>query len=133
MKYIPLISSIFLGLFFLLVGFDKLFHYDEFVRSVDGYVIIPRGISQYVAYPIIFSEMWIGVGLLIRPWRKVAAMLAVLTLFLFIVALSINYAYAPGSSCGCWFTLSSGTVSFLHIAQNVVFIGLAIFVWKNTT
>lgn len=131
MKHIPLISSILLGLFFFLVGFDKLFHMGEFTRSLDGYVVMPKGASQYIAYPIIFSELWVGVGLFVTPWRKIAAILAAGMVSAFTVALALNYIYAPETSCGCWFTISSGRVNILHIGQNFLLMAVALFVWRS--
>lgn len=132
MRHIPLISSILLGLFFFLVGFDKLFHIGEFMRSLDGYVVIPKGVSRYIAYPIIFSELWISVGLFVTPWRKIAGFLAAGMVLAFTVALALNYIYAPEASCGCWFTISSGRINLAHLLQNTVLMGLAIFVAQNS-
>ncbi|MBI3787753.1 MAG: DoxX family membrane protein [Ignavibacteriales bacterium] len=132
MKSLPIISSIFLGVFFLFTGLDKTFHYESFLHALKGYVLIPNNFVQYAASPVILSELWIGIGLFIAPWRRIASLSAVVLLMLFIVALSVNYFYAPNSSCGCWFTVSSGQLSVLHVIQNLVFMGLALFVWKAT-
>lgn len=130
MKSLPIISSIFLGMFFLLTSLDKAFHYESFFHALKGYVLIPNNFAQYIAFPIILTELWIGIGLLIAPWRRIASLLAVVILMIFIVALSVNYFYAPNSSCGCWFTVSSGQLNVFHVLQNLVFMGLALFVWK---
>lgn len=129
MKYVHLISSYFLGVVFLFTSIDKLFHYNAFLNALANYVLTPSAIVSYLALPIILAEFWVGIGLLIKWWRKAAALITASLLFIFTLALILNYIYKPGTICGCWFTITLGTATEIHIAQNVVMLGLALTVW----
>ncbi|MCI0693959.1 DoxX family membrane protein [candidate division KSB1 bacterium] len=128
-KYVHLISSYFLGVVFLFTSIDKLFHYNEFLNALAGYVLTPPAMVSYLALPIIFTELWVGAGLLLNWWRKAAALTSASLLTVFTLALTLNYIYKPGTICGCWFTITLGTATEIHIAQNVVMLGLALTIW----
>ncbi len=129
MKYIHFIASYFLGVVFLFTSIDKLFHYNAFLNALASYVLMPAAIVSYLALPIILTELWAGVGLLIKWWRKAAALTSASLLTIFTLALTLNYIYKPGAICGCWFTITLGTATEIHIAQNLVMLGLALTVW----
>lgn len=130
---VPRMSAVFLGVFFILTGLDKLFHYHDFLLALEGYAVVPRAIAAFAAYPVIFAELWVGVGLLVTPWSKTASLIAAFLLFIFASALLLNYVWRPESSCGCWFSVSGGKVNLLHVAHNLILCVLALFVWKNFT
>ncbi|MGI0014947.1 MAG: MauE/DoxX family redox-associated membrane protein, partial [Nitrososphaera sp.] len=117
------------GVVFLFTVIDKLFHYNAFLNALASYVLMPPAIAPYLALPIILSELWVGVGMLIKPWREGAALTAASLLSIFTLALILNYFYKPGAICGCWFTITLGTATEIHITQNFVMLGLALTVW----
>jgi Methylamine utilisation protein MauE len=80
---------------------------------------------------VILAELLVGAGLLFKPWRSPAALLAAVLLTAFTVALAINQRYAPGVECGCWFTVTLGKASASHIIQNLILLGLALSVWLD--
>jgi uncharacterized membrane protein YphA (DoxX/SURF4 family) len=131
MKWIRLLSIVFLALLFLFTGFDKAFHYGGFVKALAGYVLVPPGAERFLALPVLLTEILVGIGLLVRSWRIPAALLAATLLTLFTVALAVNQRFAPGVECGCWFTVTLGRASAAHIAQNVVLLGLAVSIWLD--
>ena len=131
MKWIRLLSIIFLALLFLFTGLDKAFHYGGFVKALAGYVLVPLGAERFLALPILLTEILVGIGLLVRSWRTSAALLAAALLALFTVALAVNQRFAPGVECGCWFTVTLGRASAAHIVQNVVLLGLAVSIWLD--
>src|ERR1700704_5639345 len=108
MRLVALGSRYFLAAVFLYAGADKAFHYGGFVNALRGYVLLPRAAASYVALPIILCEIFVGVSLLVRPWRSRAAVLAAGLLASFTLALAVNQQLAPGTLCGCWFTLTLG-------------------------
>lgn len=65
MGFISAVSTYFLAAVFLFTGVDKLFHYKGFIIALSSYVVAPSGSADYLALPIILSEIWIAVGLLI--------------------------------------------------------------------
>jgi uncharacterized membrane protein YphA (DoxX/SURF4 family) len=89
-------------------------------------VIVPRGAESFLALPVVLSELLVGVGLLIKPWRPAAALLASIILATFTLALAINQRYAPGAECGCWFTVTLGKATPSHVLQNLLLLGLSV-------
>ena len=94
--------------------------------------VFPERAAPYLAMPVILTELWIGLGLMIRRFRGAAALTASIVLLVFTFALLVNYIYAPGAVCGCWFTITLATSTPLHIALNVVLMALAISVLMST-
>lgn len=131
MKYISLISKYFLAVVFLFTGVDKLFHYKGFVTALSSYLVVPDGAAEYLALPLILCEIWIALGLLITPWRKIAALMAVGAMAIFTTALIVNHIYAPEAVCGCWFSITLGTATLTHILMNLTLLGLAIVIWMD--
>jgi uncharacterized membrane protein YphA (DoxX/SURF4 family) len=129
MKIVRAISLLFVAALFLYAGIDKAFHYGGFVKALDGYVLVPEGLERYLALPLILTELLVGVGLLLKPWRSPAALAAVLLLSVFTVALAINQRLAPGVECGCWFTITLGKATASHVVQNLILLGLALTIW----
>lgn len=131
MKYVTVISNYFLAAIFMFTGIDKLFHYKGFIIALSSYIVIPDGTAEYLALPIILSEIWIALGLLIRAWGKVAALIGAVAMAIFTAALIVNYVYAPESICGCWFSITLGTATITHIIMNLTLLGVAIVIWLD--
>ncbi|HTQ80620.1 MAG TPA: MauE/DoxX family redox-associated membrane protein [Thermoanaerobaculia bacterium] len=129
MKILRILSIGFLAGLFLFTGLDKAFHYSGFVKALDGYVLVPRGLGPHLALPLIACELWVGVSLLVRPWRPAAAAAATLLLTLFTIAFTVNQHYAPGAECGCWFTITVARATSFHIVQDLILLGLAATLW----
>lgn len=131
MRHISLLSAIFLALVFLSAGIDKIFHFDGFINALATYVVVPAAAARYLALPVILSEIWVGLGLLVPRWRRTAALAAAVLLAVFTVALVVNLHHSPGSVCGCWFTLTLGRATRLHVLQNVILLTLDLSVWLD--
>jgi uncharacterized membrane protein YphA (DoxX/SURF4 family) len=132
LKKISLLSAVFLAVVFLFAGIDKVFHFDGFVNALASYAVVPTAVARYLALPVILSELWVGAGLLVPRWRRTAALAAAVLLAIFTVALISNLYFSPGSICGCWFTITLGRTTRMHVAQNVVLLALAVSVWLDT-
>lgn len=131
MKTVRFVSAAFLALVFLYAGFDKLFHYGGFLAALRGHLLVPDGWEPALAPAVILVELWLGCGLLIRPWRGRAAAAASGVLALFTLATAVNARWAPGVECGCWFSLTLGESTAGHILQNLVLLGLAVSIWLD--
>src|SRR5262245_12446478 len=125
-KFFTIISILLLAAIFLFAGIDKLLHYQGFVKALSNYVLVPEGAPQYLALPIILSEIWVGLCLLVKPWRRVASLSAAVFLMLFTIALTANYIKSPRAVCGCWFSITLGTATITHILLNLTLLGVAI-------
>jgi uncharacterized membrane protein len=131
MKWVRALSLGFLAALFLYAGVDKALHFAGFMRALSGYVIVPDGMERFLGLPVVLAELLVGMGLLMKPWRQPAALLASVLLLTFTLALAINQRYAPGAECGCWFTVTLGRASGSHVLQNLLLFGLASSLWLD--
>jgi uncharacterized membrane protein len=129
MNYTQIGVSYFLGIIFIFAGIDKLFHYKMFLNALASYVLMPNVLIPYFSLSLVLAEIWIGLGLIIKKYRRTASLSSFVILMIFTLALIINYIYKPGSICGCWFTITLGTVNILHIFQNFIMLILALTIW----
>jgi uncharacterized membrane protein YphA (DoxX/SURF4 family) len=131
MRYFSGISSGLVALILIFAGVDKLLHYRGFINAINSYAVAPMNSGRYLALPIILAEIWIGVGLLIGPWRRMASLMGAGLLMVFTAALTVNYFHAPDSVCGCWFSATLGTATSTHILMNLTLTGLALVIWLD--
>jgi len=119
---------------FILIGLfsfaaiDKFIHFRGFVAAIQSYQLLPSRLESFAASFFIMAEFAIALGLLTKRWRRPACLSAVLLLTTFTV---VYMAVNPGRVCGCWFTLTLNSGGYVHILQNLVFIGLAILTWMD--
>jgi len=113
----------------LFSGVDKLLHYQGFVNALRDYVVLPRPVAPVLAPLVIAVELVAGLGLLLKPWRRPAALTATLAMLAFTVALALNHLFGGRGVCGCWFTLTLAKGTGMHIVQNLVLAGLAAVTW----
>lgn len=108
---------------------DKAMHFQGFAAAVNSYGVLPETLKHSAAIFFIMAEFLIAFGLVTKRWRRPACLAAVLLLGLFtVVYLAVN----PAGVCGCWFTLTLSSGGYLHILQNLVFIGLAVLTWMES-
>lgn len=129
MRLISFASSAFLALVFLYAGLDKAAHYDGFVNAIGSYALVPDWMAPGLAPMIIGLELIIGLGLLLPARRFQAALAGALTLAAFTSALAVNLVVAPGSVCGCWFSITLAQSDEAHIALNLILATLALTLW----
>ncbi|MCP4547108.1 MAG: DoxX family membrane protein [bacterium] len=129
MKYANTGIVLFLAAIFLFSGIDKLLHYDGFVNALRDYVLIPRGTAKHFALPVTVLEILIGIGLLVKSWRRSALLISAFALAMFTTAIILNYQFGHRGVCGCWFTITLAKGTGMHIVQNLLLLILAIIVW----
>ena len=118
----------------LFAGIDKIVHYDGFVNALRSYAAIPESFAAPLAPAVILAELWTGTGLLRRSLRQRAAWTgAAFAGNLFdgdlTIVLAVDQLAAPGSVCGCWFTLTLPESSGAHVARNLVLLALSLTLW----
>ena len=114
---------------FLFSGADKVVHYQGFVNALRDFVVVPRGWAATLAPAVVLVELLVGAALLLRPWRRPALATAAAVLAVFTAVLLVNRMLGGRGICGCWFTLTLAKSTPLHVAQNLMLMGLALSVW----
>ncbi len=125
MKHVDIAIALLLAAIFLFSGIDKIFHYQGFLNALFDYVLVPRGSTTTLAPLVIVSELMIGVGLLVAPWRRQAALAAGALLAIFSIAVAFNFFYGNRGICGCWFTITLAKSTEMHLLQNLLLTSLA--------
>lgn len=118
----------FLALVFAFAGLDKMAHFHGFVNALDGYVILPIPLGSVLAPVIIAAELAVAVGLIVRHWRRTAALQAAGLMTLLTIALAVNQTRGAEGICGCWFSINTAPGN-LHLALNFILIALCLLVW----
>ncbi len=121
--------TLLVALVFLYAGIDKAFHYDGFVNALESYAVLPRGLGPVLALPLILVEILTGFAIFVKAWRRPALATAAGLLVIFSIALTVNMLVNPEAICGCWFTVTVGKATGFHLAQNLVWLGLALIGW----
>ena len=131
MRWIALASTLFLSLVFLYAGIDKAVHYDGFINALGSYAVVPSSLAPGLAPAVILLEILLALGLLLPSKRAAAALAGALMLGAFTVALVVNLIFAPGSVCGCWFSITLAESDGGHIFLNLILMGLALTLWAQ--
>lgn len=124
MRIIKHISLYFVSAILLFAGIDKLLHIHNFTHTLEQNILLSGNIYQYIALPIIITEVFIGISILYNKWRLNALIAALILFLVFLTSVVVNYFINPESSCGCWFSIGTTTVSLTHIFQNIFILGL---------
>jgi uncharacterized membrane protein YphA (DoxX/SURF4 family) len=73
----------------------------RFLRAVVGYELLPARVAGVVAFLVPWSEITLGIALLLGAALAVAAPLAAVLLVIFSSAISVSLLRGRANSCGC--------------------------------
>jgi uncharacterized membrane protein YphA (DoxX/SURF4 family) len=116
-------SRMALGAVLLVAGFSKIGTPESLARTIANYQLLPESLSPLAATFVPWLEIAVGACLLLGHLTRAAAFLAgVLSVFF---GIFVGSALARGLNieCGCFSGASK--VSWLHLAFDIVMIGLA--------
>ncbi len=100
-----------LGGIFIYASLDKIAHPREFAQIIANYAVLPGWLISLPALVLPWLELIAGLCLVIGLWPRSAALLLVLLLLAFILALGYNALRGIDVSCGCFSTSASDTES----------------------
>lgn len=118
-NYAIALTRIYLALYFLLSGLDKINHLNEFAQSIENYKMLP--ISTVNIFAVIFPwiEVVSGALLLLGVFIKENSAIILGLLIIFTVAVISAYTREINIDCGCQATLGSQKVGILKIVENI--------------
>ncbi|MCZ2112201.1 MAG: DoxX family membrane protein [Dehalococcoidia bacterium] len=108
-----------LGAIFLTSGIAKLANQGEFEQVVREYRAVPESIGRAVTKVVPLAETALGLCFLLGVAVKPAALVSIVLLLVFTVAITVNLMRGRRIACGCFGTLSSREVSSYAVARNV--------------
>jgi uncharacterized membrane protein YphA (DoxX/SURF4 family) len=122
-----LAARVLLGLVFLLFGFDKVVHPDDFARAIDNYRLLPEILVNLVAVTLPWVECLCGLMLLCGQWVRSAALVSAFLLCVFILAVSITLVRGLDIECGCFNTQEGRRVGLKLLVEDLLLLVAACF------
>jgi uncharacterized membrane protein YphA (DoxX/SURF4 family) len=119
MRWLLLLLRFVLGGLFILAGFLKLQDPSKFALEISNYQMISTG-STAMAALLPAIEIVAGAALLVLPqaWRRSAALLILLMVVMFSVAVSTAYFRGINIDCGC-FGGAASPITWLTLVRNL--------------
>ncbi|MEL4204452.1 DoxX family membrane protein [Plesiomonas shigelloides] len=128
MKTVTLLCRILCGGFFAASALTKLSDPSGFAQTIAAFGLVLPAFLPPVVWLLILTELLVGIGVLCRIKMAIAAMMALLVLFMAVLA----YGMAIGLdiNCGC---LGPADLSGLPqaLARDVALLGMCLWLWFN--
>lgn len=125
-EFVALFCATLIAAAFVISGSAKVFNLRSFVATVQGFELFPDGLARTVGYVLPFTELLLGLLLLLNVYRGVLLGFAVVLLFIFALGIAVNLIRGRTEiSCGCFGSKESHLTWFLVI-RNALLIGVAL-------
>ena len=123
-----------LGIIFVYASVDKILNPAAFAQAVYNYQILPDLFINLTAIVLPWTELLIGLCLILGLWLPGATFLITLLLITFFGALLFNTARGLNIDCGC-FSTTDGTLSDIsmgwYVLRDGVFLLLALYLFYH--
>lgn len=116
----------------LWAGLAKILEPDDAVRAVAAYRLLPHLLVKPVAWGLPFGEMALGVLLLLGIRTRVAAVVSLVLLALFVAAVTSAWTRGLRIDCGCFGGGGSSSTAgwhtyLLEIGRDLVFAAMSVW------
>lgn len=127
METVVLALRLVLAVVFLTAGFGKLLDLQGSRQAVRDFRV-PERLAGFVGTALPVVELLVGVGLVIQPTARWAALAALVLLFGFVVGIARALAHGEQPDCHCFGQIHSAPAGRLTLARNAVFAAFALVV-----
>jgi uncharacterized membrane protein YphA (DoxX/SURF4 family) len=131
MAFVVIPLRILLSTILISTAWSKIIDFDEHVRIVSNYKIIPNKLNKYIntfAILLIISEIATGVLLLINLLVNLSLAIFIAILLLYVIAISFNLLKGNVNVlCGCGGILGNQNLSWSLVSRNILFILISVF------
>jgi uncharacterized membrane protein YphA (DoxX/SURF4 family) len=126
-----LIVRIILAGLFIYAGMIKLMQPDTFLADIESYRMMPYSLAWMVAFYLPPLEILCGLGLLVPKFRKPSAVILLLLMIVFIIAISVAWTRGLNIACGCFGTSTEEATNYpwLIVRDLLRAGGLAFVLW----
>jgi uncharacterized membrane protein YphA (DoxX/SURF4 family) len=97
-----------LGAVFVVAALPKITDPPAFAHMIYNYRLVPGALVNGLALVMPWIELVVGILLILGAWRREAALVAALLLFVFLGAIGWNLARGHAIDCGCFDVRSAG-------------------------
>jgi uncharacterized membrane protein YphA (DoxX/SURF4 family) len=119
-EWLIIILRIVFGVILIAASIDKLIHPLQFARDVENYRLLGTLLSRWVAIWLPYLELTTGILLIAGVWFDAAAIINILLMFVFFLAIIQAYIRGLDINCGCFSVGSGAKVSLSKIAYNLL-------------
>ena len=125
---IVLLLRIGVGVLFVVAGFSKAGHADQFAAQIAGFRILPGAVVAPMARVLPYLEMLLGLYLILGLFTRTAAWVAVVLLAAFDGAIASAVVRGMTVSCGCFGPNDTTVTTWAEVARDAVLVLLAVIV-----
>jgi len=131
-KYFQLVLRFAIGAIFIYASVNKLFNPQDFAKAILRYDMLPVFTINMLAITLPYVEFITGILLITGIYKKGASMMAIVSLFVFLIALVSASARGLDISCGCFSLEESSTKGDINmrIIQDVFLLIGAFIIYK---
>ena len=118
-----LVCRIFLGFLFIYASLEKILQPEEFAKQVGYYKALPIGLENLLAIVLPWTELIVGICLLAGLFVDGAALLSIIMMLVFILAISQAMLRGIDITCGCFKVSADSEKLGLHtIIRDIIFL-----------
>lgn len=110
-KYFQIALRIIIGVVFIYASVGKLFNAEAFAKAIKNYDMLPLSTINILAIILPYVEFFTGVLLVLGIYKKASSVIAILSLVMFLIALTSAYARGLDINCGCFSLETTSTKS----------------------
>ena len=118
-----MVCRIFLGFMFIYASLDKIAHPEEFAKQIGYYKALPFGLENLLAIILPWAEMIMGICLIAGLLVDGAALVSIIMMLVFILAISQAMLRGIDITCGCFkVSADSEKLGLDTIIRDIVFL-----------
>ena len=128
MSWVVLALRLALGAIFIVAGFSKAGHADQFAAQIAGFRLLPQFAIAPLAIALPYLELLLGAYLILGLFSRISAWTAVALLAIFDGAIASAVVRGMTVSCGCFGPTDTTVTTWTEVARDAVFVLLAVIV-----
>ena len=124
-----MVCRIFLGFMFIYASLDKIAHPEEFAKQIGYYKALPFGLENLLAIILPWAELIMGICLIAGLLVDGAALVSIIMMLVFILAISQAMLRGIDITCGCFkVSADSDKLGLDTIIRDIVFLVMSFIV-----
>jgi putative oxidoreductase len=130
-KYLQFTLRLIIGVIFIYASVNKLFNAEEFAKAIKNYDMLPLFIINFMAIIMPYVEFFTGILLITGIYKRGSSAIVVISLVVFLIALTSAYARGLDINCGCFSleTTSSKSDILFRIFEDVMMLIVSVLVF----
>ena len=124
-----IVCRIFLGFMFIYASLDKIANPEEFAKQIGYYKALPFGLENLLAIILPWAELIMGICLIAGLLVDGAALVSIIMMLVFILAISQAMLRGIDITCGCFkVSADSEKLGLDTIIRDIVFLVMSFIV-----